>query len=304
MAADFVHYLKRAFLNRWNLLAMGAIAAFGVISGQADVILPLAMAAEIICISGMASHPRFQAYIDESERPPNLIGETLPTAPDDRVREILSSLNSKDRSRFEDLKNLCIELRRIGKKIGGGSESIQNTLSDMQIAGVNRMLWIFLKLLHSKNALDSFFDTISESEIRSNIARARQRLDEIVIQGGDEPKNVNKRNSLLDTLAASEQRLKNYEAAVENQKFIELELDRLYSRIANLAEQGINRQDPNYLATEIDVVSDYVTEAEKNMKEMDFLPDISSYNEPPPSLLRESISEPAQPHFGRQKSKS
>lgn len=34
-------YLKAAFLNHWNLLCFGGGAAFALLSGRADVLLPI-----------------------------------------------------------------------------------------------------------------------------------------------------------------------------------------------------------------------------------------------------------------------
>ena len=43
----FTNYLKTAFLNQWNLLAFLGAAAFGVVSGAPDIVLPLVAAGEV-----------------------------------------------------------------------------------------------------------------------------------------------------------------------------------------------------------------------------------------------------------------
>ena len=62
--AGLFRYLKEAFAVRWNLLVFGGAAAAAVLSGHADIALPLVAAAEITYLAGLTSLPRFQAAID------------------------------------------------------------------------------------------------------------------------------------------------------------------------------------------------------------------------------------------------
>ena len=57
-------YLKAAFVNQWNLLALFAGMGFGVLSGHPEVILPLVMAGEVAYVGMLGAHPRFQKYVD------------------------------------------------------------------------------------------------------------------------------------------------------------------------------------------------------------------------------------------------
>jgi len=79
--------------------------------------------------------------------------------------------------------------------------------------------------------------------------------------------------------------LENYRISTENYDFIGLELERLYSKIASLAEMGINQQDPNMITNEISVVSSSIEKAERTMDELDFITGFSSQDEEPPDLL-------------------
>src|SRR4051794_26916234 len=59
-----LRYLQEAFMFRWNLLLFGGAAAAAVISGHADIALPLVAAAEITYLGGLSTLPRFQSAID------------------------------------------------------------------------------------------------------------------------------------------------------------------------------------------------------------------------------------------------
>jgi phage terminase Nu1 subunit (DNA packaging protein) len=162
-------------------------------------------------------------------------------------------------------------------------------ISGVHVSSINRLLWIYLKLLYSKNAMDAFFKTIDVEGIKSRIQRTRSRLEAMGPEDEDGENQALRRKSLKDTLTTACNRLKNYENSVENYEFIELELERLYSKIASLAEMGINRQDPNLINSEIDVVSSSIEKTEKAMNDLDFITDIPIQDEEPPSLLEDYI---------------
>ncbi len=60
-------YLKKAFLNHWNLLVVGAGTVFAVISGQPDVVLPILAAGELAYLGLLSTHPKFQKALDAQE---------------------------------------------------------------------------------------------------------------------------------------------------------------------------------------------------------------------------------------------
>ena len=66
--AGLFRYLKEAFTFRWNLLIFGGAAAAAVVTGHADIALPLVAAAEVTYLAGLATLPRFQAAIDAKAR--------------------------------------------------------------------------------------------------------------------------------------------------------------------------------------------------------------------------------------------
>ncbi len=120
-----------------------------------------------------------------------------------------------------------------------------------------------------------------------NIERAENRLKAMGPEDKDGERETLSRKSLSDTLATSQRRLKNYQISRENYDYIELELERLHSKISSLAEMGIHRQDPNLIDNEINVVSSSMEKTEKAMSELDFINDMSFHDEEPPILLEE-----------------
>jgi hypothetical protein len=282
----FFRYVKKAFQQHWNLLGLAAGSVFAILSGRPDVILPLVGACEVMYLAGLASRPRFQAAVDEEEHKLSKQEHRLEST--EKAQAILRSLNQQDRLKFEKIRGLCGQLQRISNSVKGQVIHNEGYINSLHSGSINRLLWIYLKLLYSKNALEQFFATIDQNEIQHSLDRAAGRLDALGQERKDEKPNLAKRRrSLADTLETCQARLANYQLAVDNHEFIELELERLYSKIAGLGELGVNRQDPEYIVTEVDSVSASVEQTEKAMSELQFLTGLSTQDETPPELLNE-----------------
>jgi len=279
----FMRYVRKAFLVHWNLLAVGAGALFGIISGRPDVFLPIFAAGEIAYLAVLSTNARFQKVVDaeEFQRKQQSVGQDI----SQQARQILLSLKIEDRRQFENLKALCLELRRISRGVKVGEDVESAPVDDMQSNAINKLLWIYLKLLYSKTALERFFSTIDEKEIQDDIARTKKRLEEMPTEEQDTPTDAKRRASLKDTLTTGEQRIENYKRASDNYDLIKLELDRLYSKISGLGEMSINRQDPNFITVEVDSVTASVQQTEKAMGELQFITGLTTQSDSTPPLL-------------------
>jgi len=275
-------YIKKAFLYHWNLLGVATGAAVAFVSGYPDVILPVLAALELIYLAGLSSNSRFQDAVIAAERKNE---KAMRSSSSTKLNRILTALDNEDRSRYEGLKDLCLELRHIADRIKGTIKTELEVISDVQVNSINRLLWMYLKLLYSKNALESYFKAINVDEIEARIKRAKERLEAMGMEDNDSEADAKRRESLMDTLETSRKRLENYRISTDNYDFIGLELERLYSKITSLAEMGINQQDPNLITNEISVVSSSIEKAERTMDELDFITGFSFQDEEPPELL-------------------
>ncbi|RPI74675.1 MAG: hypothetical protein EHM45_17835 [Desulfobacteraceae bacterium] len=282
----FLKSLKAAFVFHWNLLFLGAAAAVGVISGWADIVFPLAGAVEILYLAVLASNTRFQNVVEARA----LQGQqelSPPMQPDSKnAGQIIQELSLEDRRQFEKLQGLCQELRQISEGIKGNADLEPSGINNMQLDNMNRLLWIYLKLLYSKTCLENFFRAANEKEIRAGLTSVQNRLTALGPEQGDGEKESKTRRSLQDTFHTLDARLKNYQNAKENYDFLQLELERLYSKIAGIVEMGINRRDSALITSEIDVVSSSVMQTEKTMQELESITGFTFTDEKPPALLK------------------
>ena len=133
-AVSLVNYVKTAFLNRWNLLAFLGGAGFAVLSGHADVLLPLVAAAEIGFLGLLASHPKFQHYVDAQAA--KAARQQVGQCTSSRLR-ITRSLPRESLARFEALRAKCLELRQIaGELRNPGLPAEDLGLEQFQVAGL------------------------------------------------------------------------------------------------------------------------------------------------------------------------
>lgn len=271
--AGLKEYLKSAFLYRWNLLLFLAGAGAALLSPWPDALLPLLLAAEVAYLGGLVSRPRFRQAVDARVHAEQREARTGAGA--DSLAGLLAGLPAEPRRRFEGLRERCREMRRIAR----GVASPQATATeDLSTPALDRLLWVFLKLLVTQDSLARFLQFTSDAAIRAQIDDARKKLEAA-------PAGERFRRSLEDSLRAHEQRLQNYEKALENAEFVRLELDRIEARIQALSESGVSRQDPDTLSSQIEGVTESVQSTETAIRELHEITGLVDQMQEPPPIL-------------------
>jgi hypothetical protein len=285
--AGFLSYVKKAFANHWHLMFLGAGVVVGAFSGHADIVLPVVAAGELAYLAALAGNPKFQAHVDAQEhKAAKETAHAQVVAPS--LERIFAQLEPRGRARFEQLRGRCRDLRQMS----GGLRATENSLSSvdqMQVEGVNRLLWVFLKLLYSQHLLQRFLATTNRAEIEKSVADIEQKLRGLGPESDDTPNNLRIRRSLTDTLASANLRLENYRKAEENSSFIVLELDRIDSKITSIAELAVNRQDPDFISREVDGVASTVAHTEETIGQLHLATDFGDSNANPPAFLDEKL---------------
>src|SRR5688572_1265196 len=176
--AGFFRYLKEAFLYRWNVLLFGGAAVAAVISGKPDIALPLVAAAEITYLAGLATLPRFQAAIDAKARAETRAagGSTRETC-DSRTRlmEVLRGLGDERRNRFLRLRARCVEMTRLANAVRGDTRDDSGASHELRTPALDRLLWVFLRLLLSEQALERFLRAADGDQLKKNLADLQTR---------------------------------------------------------------------------------------------------------------------------------
>jgi hypothetical protein len=280
----FIDYLKTAFLNRWNLLAFLGSAAFGLVSGRPDVVLPLVAAAELGYLGLLGSHPRFQRYVDAQQA--KAVRSQASQASQETLTRILRSLPRKSMNRFETLRTQCLELRQIALDLRRPDQFPPDLpLEESQTASLDRLLWIYLRLLYTHFALGRFLERTSERSIQQDIQALEERLKEYPADSAN-LQSQRVRKTLTDNLETSRTRLANLTKAHENFQLVELQIDQLENKIRSLSEMAVNRQEPEFISSQVDQVTSSMLDTERTMNELQFATGLEALTSETPELLR------------------
>jgi hypothetical protein len=219
---------------------------------------------------------------------------------------MLTGLPADARSRFEKLHARCLEMRGIAAGVRGAAGDQGSGAEEIRTPGLDRLLWLFLRLLLSKTALDRFLQTMNQQEISKRLEDLRKTLATAQTpsaqtptaqppsaqtpsaQSGSDERIV---KSLQDSIAMCELRLDNYRRAKKNDEFVTIELDRIEGKIQALAEMAVNRQDPDFLSSQVDSAADSMRQTEKAVSELQHLTGLADQLEEPPAILEADLRE-------------
>ena len=176
--------------------------------------------------------------------------------------------------------NLAIEQKVAERFAASGLDSLQ-------LRGLDRLLWVFLRLLFTHHSLSRFLEETNPDVIQKDIERTEKRLANM------DPENKSTfqekiRRTLEDNLKTCHDRLANYHKARENLEFVDLEIGRLENKIKSLAELAINRQEPDYISSQIDQVASSMLDTEQTMNDLDFATGLSEIDDVVPQLLEQT----------------
>lgn len=280
----FGKYITAAFRNRWNLLALFGGLGFSLLSGQPDVIGPLILAAEAAYLGFLGTHPRFQQFVDASQAATQR-QEKAQTS-EVALRQIIQALPDSALTRFEKLRARCLELRQIASDLQHSrGEEAGASLDSLQVASLDRLLWIFLRLLFTEYSLGKFLDRTNLDRIQSDIEATERRLNKLSPED-QSPHTQKMRRTLEDSLQTCRDRLANFEKAKANHELVQLETDRLENKIKSLAELSVNRQEPDFISSQVDLVAGSMLETEKTMNDLQFATGLASFDEEVPELVQ------------------
>jgi hypothetical protein len=296
--AGIMRYLKEAFLFKWHLLFLGGAAAGAVLTGRADIALPVVAAAEVVYLAGLTTLPRFQAAIDAKARNEERGGSTARTPEPaqvnarDRILEVLKSLTEDRRSRFLRLRARCVEMSRIANAVRGETRDASGASNELRTPALDRLLWVFLRLLLSEQAIARFLQAADEAGIEKSIAdlqgRRKKRADSVGEVNQADDRII---RSLDDSITTAMARKENLEKAKNNAEFVQTELDRLENKIAAVTEMAVAHSDPDEMSSRIDAISEGITQTEDTIRELQQITGVSD-GDVAPSILDTDLAPP------------
>jgi hypothetical protein len=204
------------------------------------------------------------------------------------LQRIIAGLPRELLDRYEALRGQCADLRHIAMELKRpGTTPAEVPLEDLQIAGLDRLLWIYLRLLYTQWALSRFLEKTSEKDIQADVRRLEERLGKLPATADGQTDRI--RKTLEDNLQTSRSRLENLTKARGNFQLVQLEIDRLENKIRSLSELAVNRQEPEFISSQVDQAADSMLQTERTMSDLAVFTGLDTASEEPPPLLQTEL---------------
>jgi hypothetical protein len=280
-------YLKAAFLWRWNLLFFFGGLAFSAMSPWPDALLPIVGAMELAYLTGLTAMPRFRTAVDAKlASDARGSGSRSAAAPQDSLQRMLDSLPPVSLKRFLALRQRCFEMRDISSGVQGRAASRGASDADsIRTPALDKLLFLFLKLLMSQAGLDRFLRSTSEPELTTRLNNVQTRL--AAAQEANDERVV---RSLQDSLADAQLRLDNFQKSARDSEFVAVELDRIETKINALIEMGVSRQDPDLFSTQVTAAAESMQQTEDAVMHLQSLSGLADQLSDPPAILNANLN--------------
>lgn len=280
--------LKRAFTWHWHLLGLGAGLTAAVLSGGALAWLPFIAAAEIGYLGFLGLNPRFQNVLKGKR----MLPKTLHENPTQRFAQLMAFLSPVDVERFERLRERCMELLNLRRSMN--AKEGNSGADDFRGESLDRMLWLYLKLLHQRSGLERFLGATRREQIETELKSAEAQL--AATQTRDQSAGMPESRlttSIRDRVATIRERLENHRKATEGLELVTAEIEKTEQQITHLCEVGMTMSDSAGLSVQIDTISESLQSSEKIFSESSFSQIYD--DEPAPPLLSGSAGRTAIP---------
>jgi len=251
-------YVKAAALRPIRTRALGAmpltqmlLASFGLAGLFNPGFWLLGVALVVSFVGSRSASARFQKLI-EAERLAARREERAESAGDQMLRTY-NRLDPMSQARYRALVAQCREILGLS---GGGVDA--GSLTDLRAGNLNQLLWLFLRLLSSREAIGDTLKRVDRQELETDIASLRERV-------AAAPAESPLARSLQATLAIQEKRLANLETAKNSLALIDSELERIERQVRLIREESAISGGPEVLSARLDAVSATLSETSRWM---------------------------------------
>ena len=157
-------------------------------------------------------------------------------------------------------------------------------VGDFRGESLDRMLWLFLKLLHQRSGLERFLAATHLGQIEAELKSANEQL--ATAQARDAAAKLPESRlvtSIRERVVTIQERIDNHHKASEGLELVSAEIDKTEQQITHLCEVGMTMGDSAGLSVQIDSISASLQSSEKIFSQASFSQIYD--DEPAPPLL-------------------
>ena len=273
---------RSAFFWHWHLLGLGSAISFALISGAPADWAPVIIAADIVYLTLVVLSPGLLRAM-QSGRNRQQDQPRQDSGCNSRFQQLMSFLRPADDTRFRELHQRCAALLELRRRMD--TKVSQPSVDNFRSESLDRMLWLFLKLLHQRSGLERFLHTTARSEIEQDLKVAEEQLAAArardTVAGLPDGRLT---TAIAERLRTLQERLENHEKASADLELVTAEIDKTEQQITHLCEIGMTTRDSASLSAQIDAISESLQVSEKTFAHAAFANLFESDETAPPLL--------------------
>ena len=190
------------------------------------------------------------------------------------------------------MRDRCLALRQIADQLREptGTDSLR-LLDELQLSDLDRLLWIYLRMLYTQHMLERFFESTSGDQFQAEIHRLEDRIERL----DREPESANRakiRQSLQANLETCHARLSNLAKARENHELLQAEIENLETKIQSITELAINRGDAAAITGQVEQITQGLIRTEQTINDLGFATGVESFDLTVPTILARDVATP------------
>jgi hypothetical protein len=246
MKPSFRDYVREAFHARPigmfvppNWVGLGALGLLGLLNPGFWV---MGVGLELAYLGVLATNKRFQRLIDAT-----YLGKTT-RGRQDMVNDLVNQLGPEGLKRYRTLEVRCRAI--LEQQFRGGPAP---TGVEAQGEGLSRLLWVYLRLLLTRQAIERIVRETSEA--REDSDRIEERIHALEAQLKETNLTEDLRRSLTGQMEILQQRLEKRKEARDKLAFLDAELTRIQEQVELVREQAVLAASPEALSQRIDQIT-------------------------------------------------
>lgn len=249
LGTDQISYVKEAFRWQYNLIGLGGLAAFALLSASA---LPLLLGAglELIYLSIIPRNSRFQRlvrswkYAEEKNR-----RET-------KLNALFLELPPPLRARYTALNDKCLAIRANYNRLSSTSQMLAGQMEDR----LQGLLQAYLRLLWAAHQHHDYVKNTDPDAIKREAAQLQRT------QQSDAPKVQDINRKRIEILS---KRLEKLQKIRENCDVIDAQCAAIEDVLELICDQSVTMRDPQQVSDQLDNLVRDVEQTEQTVQQVE-----------------------------------
>lgn len=253
---DSTTYVKEAFKSQYNLIGMGGLALFALVSGSG---LPLLLGAglELIYLAVVPQNSRFQRLVRSWKYAEQKHQHEV------SLNAIFEELPPEMRLRYAEVDKLCKSIRENYSRLSATSQIFAQQMAD-RLQGLAQS---YVRLLYAAYQYRQYLLTTNPNSIQRDLKELQKGLP------SDPPKVQEINRKRIEILS---KRLEKFDKAQESGKVVDAQCAAMEEVLQLIRDQSVTLRDPQQVSDQLESLVHDVEQTEEAVKEVESIFDMAS----------------------------